>query len=250
MPESSGKKLPSPLKLHYFLAASKGEGEGGKTGLPNQMSRSKNPSVFLLGLNYPSQKMTRQSHVHEDTTKLIKPHFKLGRNISNSRETAWNSGHLSPNLSFETRLRPVHFHQAFEEKLAWRQGVFPIFAGWEGWERNKMNSCPTSELTGQRGRKHNCFHKAALHQLQTKGISQSKRSHRAGDIFCKNKRLPSPGTLVLVGHAWLQYLLVWISKETSCNVFQGYKMVFSLEDKHMGSAIVVNSIKIIIKKAP
>lgn len=248
MPESSGKKLPSPLKLHYFLAASKGEGEGERLGSQTRCQEAKILRRFCWVSTIPQK--NDQMIVHEDTTKLIKQPFKLGRNISNSRERARNSGHLSSNLSFETRLRPVHFHQAFEEKLAWKQGVFPIFAGWEGWERNKMNSCPTSELKGQRGRKHNCVHKAALHQLQTKGISQSKCSHRAGDIFCKNKRLPSPGTLVLVRHAWLQYLLVWISKETSCNVFQGYKTVCSLEDKHMGSAIVVNSIKIIIKKAP
>lgn len=103
MPESSGKKLPSPLKLHYFLADTKGEGEGEKTGLQNQMSRSKNPSVFLPGLNYP-RKAFRKSHVHEDTTKLTKQPFKLERSISNSREPAWNSGHLGSNLSSSTSL--------------------------------------------------------------------------------------------------------------------------------------------------
>lgn len=50
------EKAPQPFKAPLFPGSQQRGGRGGKTGLPNQMSRSKNPSVFLLGLNYPPKK--------------------------------------------------------------------------------------------------------------------------------------------------------------------------------------------------
>lgn len=93
-----------------------------------------------------------------------------------------------------------------------------------------------------------CFHKAALLQQETKGISQSKCSRRSRRRALQNQKAPEPMHISAVKHTRLQYPPAGISKETSYNVFHGCRMGSSPEDKHVGRAVVVN--RITISKQP